>query len=77
MVCDLPSLDIAPTMERLPEDVAKKIEGRVRSQLQLAAAALRRLFVSSRQVGDVRVDHIHLPWNRLFEVGFDVTVNLD
>jgi hypothetical protein len=77
MVGDLPSLDIAPSMERLPDGKAEEIEGRVGSHLQLAVAALRRLFVSSQQVRDVRVDHIHLPWKRLFEVGFDVKVDLD
>jgi hypothetical protein len=49
----------------------------VDSHLGQAAAVLRDLFVSSRLVRDVHVSHIHLPWRRLFEVGFDVRVEVD
>jgi hypothetical protein len=77
MVEDLPSLGIAPTMERLPDAQAATVEGRMRDHLSRAAADLRDLFVSSGLVRDVRVSHIHLPWQRLFEVGFDVEVLLD
>jgi hypothetical protein len=77
MVEELPALGIAPTMERLPDDQAAAVENRVRDHLSRAAAELRNLFVSSGLVRDVRVSHIHLPWQRLFEVGFDVEVVLD
>jgi hypothetical protein len=77
MVEDLPAAGISPTMERLPDGAAAGIEGRVEAHLCGAAAGLRNLFVSSRLVRDVRVDHVHLPWRRLFEVGFDVQVELD
>ena len=77
MVEDLPALGIAPTMERLPDDQAAAVESRVRDHLSRAAAELRDLFVGSGLVRDVRVSHIHLPWQRLFEVGFDVEVVLD
>jgi hypothetical protein len=53
------------------------VESRVRDHLSRAAAELRDLFVGSGLVRDVRVSHIHLPWQRLFEVGFDVEVVLD
>lgn len=76
MVVDLPPLGIEPSMERLPEGQAEEVEGRVESYLQPAVAALTTLFVRSGRVRDVRVDHIHLPWKRLFEVGFDVKVSL-
>ncbi len=74
---DLPSMGLEPTMERLPDGKAGDIEGRVASRLGLAAAELRRLFVAPGAVRAVRVDRIHLPWRRLFEVGFDVGVELD
>jgi hypothetical protein len=45
--------------------------------LSRAAVDLRDLFVRSGLVRDVRVSHIHLPWRRLFEVGFDVHVTLN
>ena len=77
MVEDLPALGLAPTMERLPDDQAAAVESQVRDHLSRAAAELRDLFVGSGLVRDVRVSHIHLPWQRLFEVGFDVQVVLD
>jgi Protein of unknown function (DUF4127) len=77
MVEDLPAAGIAPTMERLPDAAAAGIEGRVAEELGLAGAGLRDLFVSSRLARDVRVSHVHLPWRRLFEVGFDVRVEAD
>jgi hypothetical protein len=77
MVEDLPALGIAPTMERLPEDRVAAIEDRVRARLSRAAADLRDLFVGSGLVRDVRVSNIHLPWQRLFEVGFDVQITLN
>jgi hypothetical protein len=77
MVEDLPALGIAPTMERLPEDRVAAIEDRVRARLSRAAADLRDVFVGSGLVRDVRVSNIHLPWQRLFEVGFDVQITLN
>jgi len=76
MVEDLPALGIAPTMERLPDDRVAAVEARVRDRLLRAAADLRSLFVASGLVRDVRVSHVHLPWKRLFEVGFEVEVEL-
>jgi hypothetical protein len=74
LVEDLPALGISPTMERLPDDKAAAVEGRVHDRLTRAAADLRAVFASSGLVRDVHVDHIYLPWQRLFEVGFDVRV---
>jgi hypothetical protein len=74
LVEELPALGISPTMERLPDDKADTVEGRVRDCMAHAAADLRAVFVSSGLVHDVHVDHIYLPWRRLFEVGFDVRV---
>jgi hypothetical protein len=61
-------------MERLPADRAAAVEERVRTSLSRAAAGLRDLFVESGLVREVRVNHIHLPWGRLFEVGCEVEV---
>ncbi|HEY5078904.1 MAG TPA: DUF4127 family protein, partial [Opitutaceae bacterium] len=77
MVEDLPAMGLVPTMERLPEEKAALIEGRLGANLARSAAELRDLFAGSGLVRDVRVSHIHLPWRRLFEVGFDVRVDLD
>ncbi len=76
MVEDLPALGLTPTLERLPNDRVAAVEDRVRDRLMRAAAGLRELFVASGHVRDVRVGHVHLPWRRLFEVGFDVEVEL-
>jgi hypothetical protein len=77
MVEDLPACGLSPTMERLPDDKAAAIESNVRANLNQAAVSLRDLFVASGLVRDVHVSRIHLPWQRLFEVGFDVKVELD
>jgi hypothetical protein len=77
MVEDLPAAGVVPSLERLPDDKAAIVEASVDSHLGQAAAVLRDLFVSSRLVRDVHVSHIHLPWRRLFEVGFDVRVEVD
>jgi hypothetical protein len=77
MVEDLPAIGLVPTMERLPEDKAARIESRVADNLGRSAAELRDLFARSGLVCDVRVSRVHLPWRRLFEVGFDVQVDLE
>jgi hypothetical protein len=77
MVEDLPAVDLAPSMERLPEALSPHIEGRVSASLVRSAAELRDLFVASGTVRDVRISHVHLPWGRLFEVGFDVHASVD
>jgi hypothetical protein len=63
-------------MERLPDDRAAAVADRVRSNLGQAATGWRDLFVASGLVREVRVTNIHLPWQRLFEVGFDVEIEL-
>ena len=77
MVEDLPALGLSPSMERLPDDKAAAIEASLGAHLSRAAADLRDLFVASGLVRDVHFSHIHLPWQRLFEVGFEVKVELD
>jgi hypothetical protein len=77
MIEDLPALGLAPTMERLPDDRAAAVADSVRCHLGQAATGWRDVFVSSGLVRDVRVANIHLPWQRLFEVGFDVEIELD
>jgi hypothetical protein len=71
---DLPAMDIQPSMERLPSPMVEKVEKRVRERLLLAAGELERLFIIAGVVKAVKVEHICLPWQRLFEVGFDVHV---
>ena len=77
MVEDLPAAGLTPTMERLPDDHAASIEAAVRKNLGRAAEELRDLFVASGLARDVRGSRIHLPWQRLFEVGFDVEVDVE
>jgi hypothetical protein len=78
LVEDLPALGIWPTEGRLPApDQAATVEARARERLARAAADLRAHFLHSGLVRDLHVDHIHLPWRRLFEVGFDVWIDLD
>jgi hypothetical protein len=73
---DLPALGLAPSMERLPEAWLAVVEERLQRRLSAAGGELRNLFVQAGLARDVRVDNIHLPWQRLFEVGFDVHLEL-
>jgi hypothetical protein len=74
MLEDLPALGLMPTMERLPSPEVVKVEKHVQERLMIAAGELERLFISAGVVKAVKVEHIHLPWQRLFEVGFDVKI---
>jgi Protein of unknown function (DUF4127) len=75
MVEDLPALGINPTQEGLnsPEQAAA-VEARVCERLTQSAEGLRALFMCSSHVRQVELSNIYLPWQRLFEVGFDVKV---
>jgi hypothetical protein len=73
---DLPALGLAPTMERLPADKLAAVEARLQARLSTAAAELRDVFVQAGLVRDVQIGNIHLPWQRLFEIGFDIDVEL-
>jgi len=72
MVEDLPAAGLAPTMERLPDAQAGPIEASVRRHLAEAAGPLRELFIRSGMVEEIGLENVHLPWQRLFEVGFSV-----
>jgi len=75
LVEDLPALGFQPTEERLEDpQQAEAVEAKVRERLTRAAVPLRDLFIRSGRARDVSVSDIHLPWHRLFEVGFDVQV---
>jgi hypothetical protein len=76
MLEDLPAVGLMPSMERLPSPAVEKVEKKVQERLMLAAGELERLFIGAGVVKAVEVEHIHLPWNRLFEVGFTAKVNL-
>jgi hypothetical protein len=73
---DLPALGIHPSMERLPASSVKSVENHVQRRLLLAASELEKLFVKAGVVKSVSVEHIILPWKRLFEVGFEVHARL-
>ena len=73
---DLPALGLAPTMERLPADKLAAIEARLQARLSATAGELRNRFVQAGLVRDVRISNIALPWQRLFEIGFDIQVEL-
>jgi hypothetical protein len=76
MIEDLPELGIQPGFERLPDEHLPEIERRLAEHLQVAAAELEQVFVRSGLVKRVQISNIYLPWKRLFEVGFDVQVDL-
>jgi hypothetical protein len=45
-------------------------------RMQPAADELEEVFKRSGQVSRVKIDGVHLPWQRLFEVGFTVKATL-
>ena len=45
-------------------------------RLEKQANRLEEIFQKSGMVKSVRISNIHLPWQRLFEIGFDVKVEL-
>jgi hypothetical protein len=77
MIQDLPGLGIQLSLERI-QDSGKftEIEKRVRLRLQKAGTELSQIFIRSKLVDRVEIRNIYLPWQRLFEVGFDVEVHL-
>lgn len=74
---DLPALGLPLDSEHLADpQAAAALDERVRQRLQEVAARLEALFKASRKVERIEVTDIHLPWQRLFEVAFDVQVTL-
>ena len=70
----LPSLDLPPSMERLPDEQVAEVEAKAGELLTAAARNFLEKFIQVGRVRDVRVEQIHLPCKRLFEIGFDVKV---
>ena len=73
---DLPAMNLTPSMERLPATMLEPVENRVRERLLSAGDELEKLFIDAGVVKSVKVENIYLPWQRLFEVGFNVEVSL-
>jgi hypothetical protein len=73
---DLPALGLAPTHERLSAEVLAALQPALTQRLTGAAQELGDLFIRSGLVRDVQVRNIYLPWQRLFEIGFDLQVQL-
>jgi hypothetical protein len=77
MLEDLPAHGLLPSEERLPDgeiagEIGKKVAGRLENQ----ARALEKTFQAAGLVKTVNISNIYLPWQRLFEIGFDVKVEL-
>ena len=77
MLEDLPACGLLPTEERLPDgEISTEIGKKVAARLDKQARSLEKTFQTSGLVKAVHVSNIHLPWQRLFEIGFDVKVEL-
>lgn len=77
MLEDLPAYGLSPTEERLPDGkTAHEVEEKVARRLEKQALALEKIFQAAGVVSTVRISNIHLPWQRLFEIGFDIEVKL-
>jgi len=77
MLEDLPANGLFPTEERLPDgETAREIGKKMAARLEEQARILEKTFQSSGLVKAVTISNIHLPWQRLFEIGFDIKVEL-
>jgi hypothetical protein len=77
MMEDLPALGLFPTEERIPDDeAAKVIEAKVAGRLRNQTQTLEKTFCADGRLKSVNISNSHLPWQRLFEIGFDVKVEL-
>ena len=74
--CDDARLYMDTVIGDLGPDQEVAVEGRISDRLSRASADVRGLFFHSGLLRDVRIDHIHVPWQRLSEAGFDVRVDL-
>jgi hypothetical protein len=77
MMEDLPAYGLSPTEERLPDgETARAIERKVAARLEKQACLLEQTFQKSGLVRSVQISDVYLPWQRLFEIGFDIKVEL-
>ncbi len=77
MLEDLPAHGLLPTEERLPEgEIFQEIEKKIVARLEKQARILETAFKSAGKIKAAHISKIHLPWQRLFEIGFDVKVEL-
>ncbi|HVN15516.1 MAG TPA: DUF4127 family protein [Anaerolineales bacterium] len=72
----LPALGLAPTFERLPNEMVARVEAIIQNRLEPHISGLCNLFLQNGLAQDIQITNIHLPWQRLFEIGFDVKVSL-
>jgi len=72
----LPALGLAPTFERLPNEMVARVEAIIQNRLEPHISGLCNLFLQNGLEQDIQITNIHLPWQRLFEIGFDVKVSL-
>lgn len=73
---DFPSINLQPSMERLPSPYVEQLENRVCQRLISAGRQLEKLFIDAGVIKSIQVNRIHLPWQRLFEVSFEVLANI-
>lgn len=77
MLEDLPALGFLPTEERLSNaEVAKTVSEKVTGRLQDQDHILEKTFCADNTVKSVSISNVHLPWQRLFEIGFDLEVEV-
>jgi hypothetical protein len=77
MLEDLPVYGLLPTEERLPDGkISKEIGNKVANRLEAQSRFLEKTFQSSGLVKSINISNIYLPWQRLFEIGLDVKVEL-
>ena len=77
MIEDMPALGLPSSMERVQDSShLAQLENLIRGRLTHSAGELETLFIRSGLVKQVNISNIYLPWQRAFEIGFDVKVTL-
>lgn len=74
---DLPKLGLSLNSEHIIDpQVAAQLDACIQKRITQAAKELEQVFQRSGCIHQVQVNDIHLPWQRLFEVGFTITIEL-
>lgn len=74
---DLPALGLSLNSEHITDPhIAEQLDTCIKKRITQSAKELEHIFKRWGQIRQAKVTGIHLPWQRLFEVGFDITIEL-
>ncbi len=72
---DMPRYGLEPGEQRIEDEkIAGEIAQRIEARLQQHVKRLAELFAQAGALKAVRLSDFYLPWQRLFEIGFEINV---